>query len=96
MAKRNDKDDLDLFGGSSEEEHTQGHFGGFGNNNTSGNGFGGFGNLDVNDVGDEKPVNKKAIAAGILAGILVIGGGTGGYMYWNKQRESKEFREATC
>ena len=87
MAKRNDKDDLDLFGGSSEEEHTQGQFGGFGNNNTSGNGFGGFGNLDVNDVGDEKPVNKKAIVAGILAGVLVIGGGTGGYVYWNKQHK---------
>ena len=87
MAKRNDKDDLDLFGGSSEEEHTQGQFGGFGNNNASGNGFGGFGNLDVNDVGDEKPVNKKAIVAGILAGVLVIGGGTGGYMYWNKQHK---------
>jgi len=87
LAKRDDKDDLDLFGGSSEEEHTQGQFGGFGNNNASGNGFGGFGNLDVNDVGDEKPVNKKAIVAGILAGVLVIGGGTGGYMYWNKQHK---------
>lgn len=80
------KDDLDLFGDESEQ-HTQGQFGGFGDVGGSFNDA--FSDIDMGEVKERKPLNKKKVVSSILAGVLLLGGGTGGYLYWNKEHKSK-------
>lgn len=80
------KDDLDLFGDESEQ-HTQGQFGGFGDVGGSFNDA--FSDIDMGEIKEKKPLNKKKVVSSILAGVLLLGGGTGGYLYWNKEHKSK-------
>lgn len=85
------KDDLDIFGGA-EETKTDGF--GSGSFQGTGNNLGGaFSNIDMGDVKERKPVNRKKVIASIITGVLLLGGGTGGYVYWNKEHKTKLAQE---
>lgn len=88
MAK---KDDLDIFGseGNTQPNPTNSQFGGFGGSNSQDNLGGAFSNIDMGDVKERKPVSKKKIISGILASVVLLVGGTGGFLYLNKTHKHK-------
>ena len=88
MAK---KDDLDIFGGegNTQPNPTNSQFGGFGGSNSQDNLGGAFSNIDMGDVKERKPISKKKVISSLLASVVLLGGGTGAFLYFNKEHKHK-------
>ena len=82
MAK---KDDLDIFGGegNTQPNPTNSQFGGFGGSSSQDNLGGAFSNIDMGDVKERKPISKKKVISSLLASVVLLGGGTGAFLYFN-------------